>query len=110
MRNNWLNWTPADQQFGETKGNGLTKPTESDQKLGETYGDGLTEPTELPIVSLGSARLGKYQDFQGTCSRPFPHCPHCGSFALYREHNIGAYRCQTCGLQQIAEDVARRPR
>ena len=38
----------------------------------------------------------------------FPHCPRCASYALYREVNIGAYECQTCGLQNIEEQIARR--
>jgi hypothetical protein len=38
----------------------------------------------------------------------FPHCPRCANYALYRKDNIGAYECQTCGLQNIEEQVARR--
>jgi hypothetical protein len=38
----------------------------------------------------------------------FPHCPRCAGYALYREHNIGAFECQTCGLKGIEEGVARR--
>jgi uncharacterized metal-binding protein (TIGR02443 family) len=38
----------------------------------------------------------------------FPHCPKCASYALYRENNVGAYECQSCGLQNIEEDRARR--
>jgi Zn ribbon nucleic-acid-binding protein len=38
----------------------------------------------------------------------FPHCPHCANYALYRKDNVGAYECQTCGLQNIAEQIARR--
>lgn len=38
----------------------------------------------------------------------FPHCPRCASYALYREHNIGAFECMTCGLSGIEESVARR--
>jgi hypothetical protein len=38
----------------------------------------------------------------------FPHCPRCASYALYRENNIGAYGCQSCGLQDIEERTARR--
>jgi Zn ribbon nucleic-acid-binding protein len=37
-----------------------------------------------------------------------PHCPRCASYALYRENNIGAYECQTCGLENIEEQIARR--
>jgi hypothetical protein len=38
----------------------------------------------------------------------FPHCPKCASYALYRENSIGAYECQSCGLQGIEEQIARR--
>jgi Zn ribbon nucleic-acid-binding protein len=38
----------------------------------------------------------------------FPHCPQCGSFALYRENNQGSYECLTCGLRKIEECRARR--
>jgi hypothetical protein len=37
----------------------------------------------------------------------FPHCPKCASYALYRE-NRGNYECQTCGLRDIEESIARR--
>ena len=38
----------------------------------------------------------------------FPHCPRCASYALYRENNCGAFECQSCGLQNIEEIIARR--
>jgi hypothetical protein len=38
----------------------------------------------------------------------FPHCPKCSSYALYRPNNTGNYECQTCGLQDILEEFARR--
>lgn len=37
----------------------------------------------------------------------FPMCPKCGSYALYRKNNIGAYECTTCELQGIEEREAR---
>lgn len=37
----------------------------------------------------------------------FPHCPKCASYALYRR-SAGDYECQTCGLQEITEELARR--
>ena len=36
-----------------------------------------------------------------------PHCPNCGSFALYRQHNVGTYECLTCDLAGIEESIAR---
>src|SRR5450755_2119741 len=38
----------------------------------------------------------------------FPHCPKCASYALYRSNNLGNYQCQTCGMREIPEDLARR--
>lgn len=38
----------------------------------------------------------------------FPHCPKCASYALYRNNNLGNYECQTCGMREIPEDLARR--
>jgi hypothetical protein len=37
----------------------------------------------------------------------FPMCPKCGSYALYRMSNIGAFACLTCDLQRIDERDAR---
>jgi hypothetical protein len=39
---------------------------------------------------------------------PFPHCPRCASYALYRKNNTGLYECMTCGEQGISDDAARR--
>jgi Zn ribbon nucleic-acid-binding protein len=38
----------------------------------------------------------------------FPHCPRCASYALFRENNLGNFECQSCGLQDIHEEIARR--
>jgi hypothetical protein len=38
----------------------------------------------------------------------FPHCPSCASYALYWNDDIGAYECQSCCLQGIDEQTARR--
>ena len=40
--------------------------------------------------------------------RVLPHCPRCASYALYRKNNVGKYQCETCGLTDISETVARR--
>jgi Zn ribbon nucleic-acid-binding protein len=37
----------------------------------------------------------------------FPRCPACHSYALYRQHNLGNYECQSCGKQNITEATAR---
>ena len=39
--------------------------------------------------------------------RAFPKCPRCGSFALYRQNNLGKYVCLTCDLVGIEESIAR---
>jgi hypothetical protein len=39
---------------------------------------------------------------------PFPHCPRCASYYLYRRNNQGKYQCQSCGLTEITEEIARR--
>lgn len=39
---------------------------------------------------------------------PLPQCRQCASFALYRKNNVGNYECQTCGVQGISEEAARR--
>jgi hypothetical protein len=36
-----------------------------------------------------------------------PMCLKCGSYALYRKNNIGAFECLTCELQGIDERDAR---
>jgi Zn ribbon nucleic-acid-binding protein len=38
---------------------------------------------------------------------PFPMCPKCGAYCLYRERDVGLYECQRCGLQGIEERDAR---
>lgn len=38
----------------------------------------------------------------------FPHCPRCASYALYRRDTLNDFQCETCGLQNIEETVARR--
>lgn len=38
---------------------------------------------------------------------PMPRCPKCGSFAVYRQNNIGTYECLTCDLTGLEENIAR---
>lgn len=45
---------------------------------------------------------------QGGRVATFPHCPKCAGYALHRQHNVGDYECQTCGLKDIEEQIARR--
>lgn len=64
-----------------------------------------TAPLPLPKISNVTAPLA--------CdviqvAKPFPRCPACLSYYLYRQNNIGNYECMTCGLQDITESTARR--
>jgi hypothetical protein len=43
-------------------------------------------------------------------AKPFPRCPACLSYYLYRQNNIRNYECMTCGLLDITEEAARRGR
>jgi Zn ribbon nucleic-acid-binding protein len=60
----------------------------------------LLRAEKAAIISILRARGGRVATF--------PHCPHCASYALYRKNNIGTFECQTCGIQDIDEAVARR--
>lgn len=55
------------------------------------------------IVPMGRFNAGS----AGGQVKPFPQCPHCSSYALYRENNIGDYECMTCGKCGITEEDAR---
>jgi hypothetical protein len=92
----WLTWTPSAKKFeNSTK----VEPT----KLTKTA-------SESTSVSFVSPPPSIFQNFCGgeVAPRVFPHCPRCASYALYRRNNIGNYECQTCGLRDITEVVARR--
>ena len=52
------------------------------------------------VIAILQARGGRLATF--------PHCPKCASYALYRSNNLGNYQCQTCGMREIPEDLARR--
>jgi hypothetical protein len=66
----------------------------------------------VDYLEIAKRALQKYQQQEAeaalTPPRPFPHCPRCASYALYRPNNIGPYKCQTCGLIDITEEAARR--
>jgi Zn ribbon nucleic-acid-binding protein len=71
-----------------------------------------TKPTKPNFVSFVSTPPGSFQKIEAVehilRTKVFPHCPKCASYALYRQNNIGNYECQTCGLLDIPEEVARR--
>ena len=56
-----------------------------------------------PLANAGPARKTTSEGV-----RTFLHCPHCASTDLYRPNNVGNYECQTCGLEEISEALARR--
>ena len=93
----WLSWTPGDSVIEKGHKTDLTKPTE-----GTFVSFVSPNLPDLPIVGRSVSPAAEGAAFV------FPHCPRCASFALYRPNNMGSYECQTCGLQAIAEHVARR--
>jgi uncharacterized protein (DUF983 family) len=59
-------------------------------------------------LEIAKRALERYREQSGGEARPFPHCPRCTSYALYRKNNQGNYECQTCELKNITEEAARR--
>jgi len=96
MRSKWLDWTPQDQILEKRAAANPTKPT-------EVVFDGFVG--DLPGLS---PNIGAPEPVEAPESHIFPHCPRCASYALYRRNNEGDYECETCGLEGIAEAVARR--
>jgi Zn ribbon nucleic-acid-binding protein len=62
----------------------------------------------VPLLRAEKAAVISILQKRGGMIASFPHCPHCASYALYRRNNIGPFECQTCGLQNVDEAVARR--
>jgi hypothetical protein len=62
----------------------------------------------VPLLREHKPQLVELLRAQGGRVASFPHCPRCAGYALYRDDNIGAYECQSCGLQDIAEHISRR--
>jgi hypothetical protein len=93
----WLTWTPetANSANGEP-----TKPTKD--------GSEHSKAGFVGFVGGGEHIFPEFTTPAGEGPRVFPHCPRCASYALYRRNNIGNYECQTCGLIDITEAVARR--
>jgi hypothetical protein len=92
----WLTWTPPNSQI-------IDKPPEHDP----------SKPTKHSFEGFAGANLAGFQKIRAlgpgnSKPRVFPHCPRCASYDLYRRNNIGDYECQTCGLREIEEFVARR--
>ena len=70
----------------------------------------LTKPLTTGLVRKSHSENLHSENGVGAGGRiaAFPHCPRCRSYALYRRNNTGNYECQTCGLLEIEESVARR--
>ncbi len=105
----WLAWTPPKgspiiEKVAETE---PPKPT----KVGF---EGFAGDTSGPLrktggpITMSMAVVAPPAKEDHCRSRPFPHCPRCASYALYRANNIGNYECLTCGRLDIPEEVARR--
>jgi predicted RNA-binding Zn-ribbon protein involved in translation (DUF1610 family) len=90
MPSKWLTWSPETASDTNVE---LTKPT----KPSEVTSEGT-------FVSVSTA--GHLPRLSGV--QIFPHCPRCGSHALYRKNNTGSYECLSCGTQDIDEAIARR--
>jgi len=60
-------------------------------------------------LEIAKRALERYRSLQAESGQPpFPHCPRCASFALYRKNNQGKFQCEACGLTDIPEEAARR--
>jgi hypothetical protein len=102
----WLTWTRDGSTMGKSHGTELPKPTEP----GFVGSVGAVSVVSQIIVE--SPKKVPHPDTDMAAGRrgvsPFPHCPRCASYALYRKNNIGNYECLTCEAQDIPEEVARR--
>lgn len=94
MPSTWLTWTPK-------TANGVnaepSKPTEPN--FDGFDGGGVYTSPKFTTQKFHRPTEGQ---------RVFPHCPRCASYDLYRKDNQGDYECETCGLNDISETVARR--
>jgi hypothetical protein len=61
----------------------------------------------LEIARQALERHRALQEANSEC-RTFPHCPRCASYDLYRPNNHSNYECQSCGLTEVKEGIARR--
>ena len=94
----WLTWTPK----GTLAGPIIEKtPEPKPPKTPKPSFEGFAGATPGLVQKIGAPEL------TGRIAA-FPHCPRCCSYYLYRQDNIGAYECQTCGLSGIEESTARR--
>lgn len=94
MPSKWLTWTPATPETVNDTNVELTKPTKPSEVASEGTFVSVSSSGHLPRLR-GEAQI-------------FPHCPRCASYALYRKNNQGSYECTTCGMEDIAEAIARR--
>jgi hypothetical protein len=106
----WLTWTPKNgsiiQKMPEPN---PPKPPETPFEGFEGAISGETQIISRAERGCEDANTASYwRTPSGKLTNVFPHCPACCSFALYLEDNLGAYECQTCGLENIDEEIARR--
>ena len=95
----WLTWTPPNSRV-----------------IRESQEPEPPKPPKTGFEGFGGAARGPSQQNQTkpvarervSQRKEFPRCPKCASYFLYREDNIGNYECETCGLRDITEEVARR--
>lgn len=79
----WLTWTP--------KASIIEKSTELEPPK-------LSKPSFEGFAGVPS---GSFQNIGAqTTTKPFPRCPKCASYALYRQNNVGNYECMTCRYKE----------
>jgi hypothetical protein len=87
----WLTWTSLGQNIEKSPG---SEPPNPPKPTFEGFEGSVVPP--FPNIVRHIERP------------PFPHCPRCASYALYRKNNTGPYECMTCRLREISDAVARR--
>lgn len=97
MPSKWLTWTPKSVNSASVE---RTRPIKDDA---ESSREGF-----VGFDGRGASVSPKFTIPVGEGQKVFPHCPGCASYYLYRKGNVGNYQCETCGLTEISETVARR--
>jgi predicted RNA-binding Zn-ribbon protein involved in translation (DUF1610 family) len=92
MPSKWLTWSPETANGTNVE---LTKPTKSSEVTSEGTFVSVSTSTAADLPRLSGVQI-------------FPHCPRCASYDLYRKDNTRNYECQSCGLTEISDEIARR--
>ncbi|PSH04626.1 MAG: hypothetical protein CXZ00_07395 [Acidobacteria bacterium] len=92
----WLTWTPRSGQIIQKENE--TEPPKPPEPSFEGFVGPLLVVSQKIETTINDPRK----------PLPFPRCPSCGSYYLYRENNRGNYNCERCELGNISEEMARR--